>query len=71
MFALYFYIFLKFLVLFSLEKRRLCYVCEPSFSRTTRHRIKIFSVAPSIHMLETFQIWFISNNGLGIKCEKR
>ena len=35
------------------------------------HRTKIFSIAPSIHMLETIQIWFISDNELGgMKCKK-
>ena len=45
-------------------------VCEPIFSRTTRHRAKISSVAPSIHMLGTIQIWFISDNALGRNCKK-
>ena len=30
------------------------------------HRTKIFSVAPSIHMLESNQIWFISDKALGL-----
>ena len=75
------------LAFFSSEKRRLCYRCVclsvcPCVRLSIRlwanflayhetHRTTIFSFAPSICMLETIQIWFISDLALRINYKKR
>ena len=55
----YFHQALVFLAHFFIRKKMFmlspCRVCEPILSRTTRH----------IRMLETIQIWFISDHALG------
>ena len=61
-----------FLTHFSSKKRQSLSVClsvgEPIFlANHETHRTNIFSVSPSIHMPETVQIWFISNNALWLK----
>ena len=58
---------------FFIGKKTLMYSLCPSvcpwanfLANHETHRTKIFSVGPSIHMLESIQIWFISDKAFGL-----
>ena len=45
-------------------------VCEPIFSRTTRHTELKYSALFRLYLWETIKIWFFSDNALGYKMIK-